>query len=243
MKIINISINIFISLIILSLIASADEISNPDIQSEKISRNEMSGYLEAGKRSTALDYVEEDSDADYSYTNYQFRFKQNIASRFSYDLSSFQYKKDYDGSDVLDNESKIFKAGGSYYINKQKEKSLKFDMKFQYKEKNYYNIPEKEYNQLTALPSLKFKKEDFYAVSLSIGLNRYDYITGDKNDQFKYSSKLDFYRYFIEKKFMLSGYEEVEFLDNKQTDRDRVKNNLMLGLMNITNMILRLSIN
>ncbi|MFH1287367.1 MAG: ribosome small subunit-dependent GTPase A [bacterium] len=215
LPVIGILINIFFILIILSPFIKAGEIS---------------GYVETGKRSAADDYEEADNDADYTYSNYQVKFKQDLSERFSYDLSLFTYRKDYDNSDDMDNKSRIFKQNWFYYIVKQKEKSLQFDVKIRYKKKDYYDSMEKEFSQFAISPSLKLKKEGLYVLNFLTGFNKYDYTTADQNDQRKYSAKLDGYRYFLKKRLMLSGYYGIEHLDHKQTDRDRTKHNLMSGI-------------
>src|SRR4030065_936830 len=82
----------------------------------------LSGYTEAGKRSTAEDYEEEDTDDDYTYRNYHLKFGQEISDRLSYDISSFFYDKDSQSKDSLDNISRLFKTN---YIRKLSEESLK----------------------------------------------------------------------------------------------------------------------
>ncbi|MDD5773292.1 MAG: hypothetical protein PHX78_07525, partial [bacterium] len=217
---------LFFCLIILSPFVKADEIA----PSKKIFKGGISSFSETGKRSTADDYEEEDSDADYTFSNYQVKFEQDLSERVGYDLSSFTYIKDYDSSDALDNKSRIFKTNWFYYIEKQKERSLKFDLKILYKEKGYYDSPEREFSQFMVEPSLKFKKEGLYAINLLTGFNKYDYVTADQNDQSKYSGKLDGYKYFLEKRLTLSGGYGIEHLNHKQTDRDRTKHNLMTGI-------------
>lgn len=222
----NIFIILFFCLIILSPYVKADETAPP----EKKFKSGISSYSETGKRSTAEDYEEEDGDDDYTYSNYQVKFKQDLSERFGYDVSSFRYIKDYDSSDALDNKSQIYKINWFCYIRKQKERSLKFDLKILYKEKGYYDSPEREFSQFMLSPSLTFKKEGLYALNLLTGFNKYDYITADQNDQLKYLLKIDWYRYFMEKKWMITGYHAAEYLNHTQIDRVRLKNNRMVGL-------------
>src|SRR3989338_9473326 len=84
----------------------------------------LSGYTEAGNRSTAEDYEEEDTDDDYTYRNYHLKFGQKVSGLLSYDISSFVYDKDYKGRDSLDNISRLFKTNWAYYLKKLKEESL-----------------------------------------------------------------------------------------------------------------------
>lgn len=198
--------------------------------SGKKSKSRISSSVESGQRSTADDYKEEDDDLDYTYSNYKVKVKQALSDRFGYDLSSFTYTKDYDSSDALDNRSQIIKTNWFYYLSKQKQRSFKFGIKIQYKEKSFYDSPDREFTQLMVLPSLKFKKEDIYSVKLSTGFNKYDYLTADQKNQLKYSAKLDGYRFFSKKKLKLSGYYRIEHLNNTQTGRDRTKHNIMSGI-------------
>ncbi len=97
--------------------------SLPDRQagtSAKVEDFVFSGYTEVGKRSTAEDYEEEDTDDDYTYRNFHLKFKQEVSERLSYDISSFIYDKDYNSKDSLNNISRIFKTNWSYYLKKLK---------------------------------------------------------------------------------------------------------------------------
>ncbi|MEW6087764.1 MAG: hypothetical protein AB1498_05615 [bacterium] len=217
-------INAIFYLVILSPFIKAEETVSG------IYKGEFFSFIETGKKSTSEDYKEEDSDADYTYANYQVKFRQDPIKRAGCDLSFFAYRKDYDTSDALDNKSRIFKAKWFYYLQKQKEKSLKFDIKMQYKEKGYYESIESEFSQFMISPSLEFRKKDIYTLDFSSGFNKYDYPGDDKKGQLKYSGKLDLCRYFLEKKLILSGDYGIEHLDHKQEGRDRTKHNLSAGL-------------
>ena len=68
----------------------------------------LNGYTEFGKRSTAVDYEEENYDNDYSYENYHLKFTHIATNNIYYDLRVFFYKKNYNSQDELDNISRIF---------------------------------------------------------------------------------------------------------------------------------------
>ncbi len=116
----------------------------------------LSGYTEIGRRSTAEDYEEEDTDDDYTYRNFHLKFKQEVSDRLSYDISSFIYDKDYKSKDYLDNISRLFKTNWSYYLKKLKPDSLKLDFRLEYKEKRYDNAPIREYDQIRIAPIFPF---------------------------------------------------------------------------------------
>lgn len=200
----------------------------------------LSGYTEVGKRSTAEDYEEEDTDDDYTYRNYHLKFGQEISDRLSYDISSFIYDKDYKSKDSLDNISRLFKTNWSYYIRKLSEESLKLDFKLKYKEKRYDNTPRSEYDQISVAPSLTFsrflrdpavvgKKKDIYTVDLTVGFDNYDYLEAGEKDQLKIFGKIGVDRYFLEKKLMLTLSYKIEQQEQKKVDRKKTKHEVMGG--------------
>jgi len=189
----------------------------------------LSGYTEIGKRSTAEDYEEEGTDDDYAYQNYHLKLEQEVSDRLSYDLSSFIYKKDYKPRDSLDNISRLFKTNWSYYLRKLKEDSLKLDFKLKYKEKRYKNTPSSEYDQISAAPTLTFKKKDLYTVDLTAGIDNYDYLAPGAKDQLKIFSKIGGDRYFLDKKLMLTSSYKIETTEQKKIDRKRTKHEVMGG--------------
>ncbi len=200
----------------------------------------LSGYTEVGKRSTAEDYEEEDTDDDYTYRNYHLKFGQEISDRLSYDISSFIYDKDYKSKDSLDNISRLFKTNWSYYIRKLSEESLELDFKLKYKEKRYDNTPRSEYNQIRVAPSLTFfrflrdpavagKKKDLYTVDLTVGFDNYDYLEAGEKDQLKIFGKIGADGYFLEKKLMLTSSYKIEQQEQKKVDRKKTKHEVMGG--------------
>lgn len=189
----------------------------------------LSGYTEVGKRSTAEDYEEEDTDDDYTYQNYHLKLEQEVSDRLSYDISSFIYDKDYKARDSLDNISRIFKTNWSYYLKKLKEESLELDFKVKYKEKRYNNAPANEYDELRAVPSLTFKKKDLYTIDLALGIDNFDYLAEGQKDQFKVFTQLGGKRYLLEKKLMLTGSYKLENTEQEKIDRKRTKQEIAGG--------------
>ena len=106
----------------------------------------LTGYSEAGRRSQAEDFAEEDTDEDYGYQNYHLKFEQRISKRLNYDVSSFVYRKDYKTRDSLDNISRIFKAGLAYDLKRLGDERIKFDFKLKSRQKRYKNNPAGEYD-------------------------------------------------------------------------------------------------
>jgi hypothetical protein len=205
----------------------------------------LNGYTEAGKRSTAEDYEEEDTDDDYTYHKHHLKFGQEVSNRLSYDISSFIYDKDYNSRDSLDNISRIFKTNWSYYIREPGHKpnritgpaepllnqeSLELDFKLNYKEKRYKNTPGSEYNQLKIAPTLRFKKNDVYTVDLTTGIDNYYYLEADQKDQLKSFTKLEIDRYFLDKKLMFPLSYRIEQLKQENVDRKSAKQQTQAGL-------------
>lgn len=146
----------------------------------------LSGYFEAGRKSQSEDFEEEEEDREYTYHNYHLRFRNEPSDRTSYALSSFIYDKDYRSEDRLDNTSKILDTRGSYYINKIKNEYLRLDIKLKYREKRYRESPSSEYDQIMFSPGLIYNRKDYYSINLSAGVNNYDYLFSENNDQLKF---------------------------------------------------------
>ncbi len=189
----------------------------------------LTGYFEAGKKTQAEDFEEEDDDREYIYQNYHVRLSHRVSVRSRYELGSFIYNKDYKSRDSLDNISKIFFARGSHYLNKQKEESLKLDIKLRYKEKRFRNTPSSEFNQIMFVPKLSYERKDSYSVYISTGINNFDYINRDSSDQLKFFSKLGVKRYLLEKNLLLLTSYKFETTVHKRTDRHKDKSDFMFG--------------
>ncbi len=207
---------LLIGLLILPSLAIADDFT-------------LSGYAEVGKKSTAEDYDEEDTDDDYTYQNYHLKFEQEVCPRLSYDISSFIYDKDYKSKDSLDSISRIFKTNWSYYIRDLKEESLKLNFKLKYKEKRYDNTPGSEYDQIRVAPSLTFKRKGLYTANLTAGINNFDYLEAGEKDQLKAFGKIGGKRYLWEKRLMLTSSYKIETTEEKKINRERTKHNLQAG--------------
>jgi hypothetical protein len=192
-------------------------------------RSSLTGYTEIGRRSTAEDYEEEDTDDDYTYQNYHLKLEQKMSDRLNYDISSFVYDKDYKSRDSLDNISRIFKTNWSYYLKKLKEESLELDLKVKYKEKRYKNSPGNEYDELRISPSLTFKKKNLYIIDLALGIDNFDYLSEGRKDQFKVFTQVGGKRYLLEKKLMLTGSYKLESTEQEKIDRKRTKQEILGG--------------
>ncbi len=223
---------LIIWVLIIPSLARADLSAEAEGESASAAKGDdiiLSGYTEVGKRSTAEDYEEEDTDDDYRYQNYHLKLEQEVSDRLSYNLSSFIYKKDYKSRDSLDNISRLFKTNWSYYLRKLKEETLELDFKLRYKEKRYKNTPGSEYDQISAAPTLTFKKKDLYTVDLTAGIDNYDYLAPGAKDQLKIFSKIGGDRYFLDKKLMFTGSYKLENTEQEKIDRKRTKQEVAGG--------------
>ena len=189
----------------------------------------LSGYTEIGRRSTAEDYEEEDTDDDYTYQNYHLKFGQEVSNRLSYDISSFIYNRDYKSRDSLDNISRIFKLNSSYFLRKLKEESLELDFKLKYKQKRYKNSPQNEYDEIRTVPTLTFEEKDLYKIVLALGIDNFDYLSEGEKDQFKIFTKLGLERYLLEKNLRLISSYRIENTEQEKIDRKRTKQEVLAG--------------
>ena len=222
---------LIVGILILPSLARADLFAEAEGENTLAKADDftLSGYAEAGERSTAEDYEEEDTDDDYTYRNYNLKLGQKISDRLSYDISSFVYDKDYKTADSLDNTSRIFKTDWSYYFKKLKEESLELDFKVKYREKRYKNSPGNEYDELSAAPSLTFTKKDLYAIGLALGIDNFDYLAEGQKDQFKVFTRVGGKRYLLEKKLMLTGSYKIENTEQEKINRKRAKQEILGG--------------
>lgn len=189
----------------------------------------LSGYFEAGRKSQSEDFEEEEEDREYTYHNYHLRFRNEASDRATHELSSFIYDKDYRSEDRLDNVSKILNTGGSYYINKIKNEYLRLDIKLKYREKRYRESPSSEYDQIMFSPGLIYNRKDYYSINLSAGVNNYDYLFSENNDQLKFFSRIRAKKYFLEKKLQVVTSYKIETAAHRRVDKRKNKNDFMLG--------------
>lgn len=189
----------------------------------------LSGYTEVGERSTAEDYLEEDTDSDYTFRNYHLKFHQKVSPLLQYDVSTFIYDKDYKTGDNLDSLSRIFKTAWDYYLEKQPEGSLKLDLNLKYKEKRYDSNPRNEYDQVSFYPAMTLSRKDVYTIKVSAGAENFDYLVPEGKDQFNGFGEIEGKRYFLEKKLMFTSSYRVKTARQKEVSRERVKHNLRGG--------------
>ena len=183
----------------------------------------FSGYSEAGRRSQAEDFAEEDTDEDYGYQNYHLKFEQRISKRLNYDVSSFVYRKDYKTRDSLDNISRIFKAGLAYDLKRLGDERIKFDFKLKSRQKRYKNNPAGEYDEVGAMPALTFEEKDNYRIDLALGVDNFDYLSEGEKDQVKTSAGLGGQKHFLEKKLILVSSYKIERLNQEKANRKKTK--------------------
>ena len=183
----------------------------------------FSGYSEAGRRSQAEDFAEEDTDEDYGYQNYHLKFEQRASERLSYDVSSFVYRKDYKARNSLDNISRIFKAGLAYDLKRFEQELIRFDFKLKSRQRRYKNSPASEYDEISAAPALTFEEKDNYRVDLTLGVDNFDYLAEGEKDQFKTSAGLGGRKHFLEKRLTLISSYRIERLDQEKANRKKTK--------------------
>lgn len=191
--------------------------------SAKVGDFVFSGYGEAGRRSQAEDFAEEDTDEGYSYQNYHLKIEQKISSRLNYDAGSFVYRKDYKDRDSLDNISRIFKAGLSYDLKRLEDERIGLDLKLKSRQKRYKNSPLSEYDEIGAAPGLTFEEKDNYRIDLTLGVDNFDYLAEGEKDQFKTSAGLGAQKHFLEKRLALVSSYKIERLEQEKANREKTK--------------------
>lgn len=183
----------------------------------------FSGYGEAGRRSQAEDFAEEDTDEGYSYQNYHLKLERRASDRLNYDAGSFVYRKDYKERNSLDNISRIFKAGLSYDLKRLGDERIWFDFKLKSRQKRYKNSPASEYDEVGVMPALTFEEKDNYRIDLTLGVDNFDYLAEGEKDQLKTSAGLDVQKHFLEKRLALLSSYKVERLEQEKANREKTK--------------------
>ena len=183
----------------------------------------FSGYSEAGRRSQAEDFAEEDTDEDYGYQNYHLKLERRVSDRLNYDVSSFVYRKDYKDRDSLDNISRIFKAGLSYDLRRFGDERIRFDFNLKSRQKRYKNSPASEYDEIGAAPGLTFEEKDNYRIDFNLGVDSFDYLAEGEKDQFKTSAGMDVQKHFLEERLTLLSSYKVEQLEQEKANREKTK--------------------
>jgi hypothetical protein len=190
----------------------------------------LSGYTEAGIKSTSDDFDDEDVANDYEYVKYGLRLKLETDNHATYDIGSYLYKKNYITEDALDNISKIIKGRASYSIGDLGKKSLLSGISLKYREKRYDNSPQDEYNQFAVYPSLTFKKKDVYTARLSAGFDSFNYLKSEEKDRLRVYGKINLARYPVDRRLKLSTSYKFEALNEEKKDRERYRHDAMGGL-------------
>jgi hypothetical protein len=186
-------------------------------------------FFEAGKRSQAEDFQEEEDDSDYTFRNYHLRLRHTVSDIFNYEFGTYIYDKNYSERDDLDNYSRLFHARGIYYFKKQKQRFSKLDVKLKYKVKRYDETPSSEYDQIAFSPKITYTRKNLYTLKISGGINSYDYRSADSKDQFKVYSKLDARVYLFERNLTLLSSYKFEITAETKKNRNKNKNDFLSG--------------
>lgn len=212
--------------------ALAEGESLPDRQAGASAKAEdfvFSGYSEAGRRSQAEDFAEEDTDEDYGYQNYHLKVEQRVSKRLRYDVSSFIYRKDYKARDSLDNISRIFKAGLAYDLKRFEQELIRFDFKLKSRQRRYKNSPASEYDEISAAPAFTFEEKDNYRVDLTLEVDNFDYLAEGEKDQFKTLASLGGQKHFLEKRLTMVSSCKIEQLEQEKANRKKTKQEIGAG--------------
>ncbi|MDD5260024.1 MAG: hypothetical protein PHD29_08645 [bacterium] len=183
----------------------------------------LTGYAETGSRATDEAEYEPEVDDSYTYHNTSIALSLDAKS-IHFQISGFQYEKKYENLNRLNNESRVLNTGIFYWLNPM----LKLDLDMKYRRKRYENSGSWDYDQVMVTPGITWKMPDKSSVTLSAGLNNYDYI--NREDESKRFIRMRGTKYLAEDKLMLTGGIRLEWLDESQQNRHRTQNKADLGL-------------
>ena len=185
------------------------------------SKSTIRPYFAAGKKSQTDLTEERDLSGSFKYYRYgfssNFRPEDNLTLKAGFE----EYRKDFNNSQS-DVDSRIYKAGVGYLILDDKEASLDTDLDFSLRNKRYEDEDSAglEYDQIKIKGALKYKLKDTYSLSLSSGINNYEYINDSDSDILKTFLKISPRVYLLDKTLELSGFFRIRWLDASGDNKD-----------------------
>ncbi len=176
-------------------------------------------YFGTGEKSQTDSTEERDVSGSFNYYRYGFSSNFKPEGNLSLKAGFEEYRKDFNNSQS-DVDTRIYKAGAGYLILDNKKTSLDTDLDFTLRNKRYKDSPGLEYDQAKIKGSIKYKLKDAYSLSLSSGINNYEYINDGDSDILKTFVKIAPQVYLFDKITELSGFVRVRWLDALGDNKD-----------------------
>jgi len=184
------------------------------------SKNTIKPYFAAGKKSQTD--VTEERDVSGSFKYYKYGFSSNFKpeDKFSLKLGFEEYRKDFLNDSQSDVDAYTYKIGTGFVLLDDKETSLNANLDFSIRNKRYEDTPNLEYDQTKIKGALKYNLKDTYSLSLSSGINNYEYINKSDSDVLKTFLKISPKVYLLDKTLELSGFCKIRWLDASADNKD-----------------------
>ncbi len=183
-------------------------------------------YFTTGEKSQTDGIEDRDLSGSFKYYKYGMQAKTdyNIEKNLSLKAGFENYRKDFVGNTQSDIESTVYDLGAGFGISNDEEKSLHADVDFRLRTKRYDDAASLEYDQTKLDASLKYKVKDAYCITLSGGVNNYEYINKSDSDIFKTFLKISPQGYLFDKRLELEGFYRIQWLDSSGNNKDASEN-------------------
>ncbi|OGR97181.1 MAG: hypothetical protein A2902_03600 [Elusimicrobia bacterium RIFCSPLOWO2_01_FULL_64_13] len=191
---------------------------------------ELGGFYEAGKRSTADDYSEEDDDDLYSYDTSHLKIGYEPFDLHDFGFSSFVTRKNYDLKNELDNVSRLYSGHWTGFLKKEKDTSLRARFRARYRQKRFGDNPAGEYDQAAGSAGLDYKSPEGHSLGMSAGADNYNYLAGSSRDQLKFFGEAEAKAVLLEKKLELESGYKVSTARERRLDRKRTQQEVSGGM-------------
>ncbi|MBI4395770.1 MAG: hypothetical protein HY548_01650 [Elusimicrobia bacterium] len=187
----------------------------------------MDFTVDAGRRSAAEDFEEEDFDSQYVYRNTRLKVQRNETPRARYGFSTFRGEKDYKTENVYNNQINHTQANLSLDTRPGKREASRWGMDLDYQTKRYDRSTPGDYNRVAAAPFFTQAVEDRYRYTLAAGLNRYDYLDSPSKDQNAYFVKAEGSRHLWGPRLTLLSFLKTTVEENRRALREKTKTEFM----------------
>ncbi len=184
------------------------------------SKSTIKPYFAAGEKSQTDATEERDVTGSFKYQRSGLSTNFKPDDNFSLRAGFEGYHKDFPDNDQSDVDTYTYKAGVGYLILDEEEASLDTDLDFSVRNKRYEGSSELEYDRTKVKGSIKYKLKDAYSLSLSSGINNYEYINDSESDILKTFLKISPQVYLPDKIMELSGFIRVRWLDASEDNKD-----------------------
>ncbi|MFA5146129.1 MAG: hypothetical protein WC515_01955 [Candidatus Omnitrophota bacterium] len=180
----------------------------------------LESYLEFGRKGSSGLVEEEDLGDEFDYLKYNIKFSQKLKDDASYYVKYQHYKKDFDTLQGLSNNFDYAAVGLEAPLYSNDLYSVRIGPDFEFKDKDYNDAYDLNYDQFKLDFPITFKKEKDWTVRVNGGINSYHYPDAPK-DQFKINSKINVTKKFLDERLEVAAFYKLQYIE-----REKIANRL-----------------